>query len=151
MQKNGTLYYKITLSNGAYWDELSISTYDLPQKETIIDLPTLPITLNEYNYSGKLESTFVISDITYEMSGSTLYLYFAGSKTYDSRGAGQSDTCKISWKLYDMDGYVFDSGTAYSTGVAMGEKFRNVKDYVWDAEIGGHYKLVILSTSNGPD
>ncbi len=143
----GDIYVKVYNPGYYNFNEYSHSVYKLPLAKTTVILPELPITLSEYDYNGKRESSFKITDITYETSGDTLYLYFAGEKTYDEKGSGQSRSCQISWKLYDMEGYVVDSGTVYTVGVAMGEKFRNEKAYVWDIEVGQTYRLEILSTN----
>lgn len=113
---------------------------------------SLPKTLYEYDYRNRIESSCTVTDFRYEVSDythsveQTAYLYFSGTKNYDENGAGQSASCKISWKLYDADGYVVDSSTCRSAGVAVGEKFRDAKDYCFDLMPGTYY--LELSNTN---
>ena len=107
------------------------------------------ISLNDY--SGDIDSmckvtgfSCEISDYTYSEE-QTAELYFAGEKTYDQEGDHYSNAVSISWKLYDEDGYVVDSGTARSSGIKVGEKFKNAKDYVFDL-LPGTYYLELLDT-----
>lgn len=143
--KSGKFYYKITLTNGASWDEYSLDiSDDLPLKTTTIILPTLPDTIYDYSYSGKIISAVKITDITYEIRDEDLYIYFTGEKTYDAEGDKYSRSCVVGWKLYDSEGYVVDSGTFHSSHIAVGEKFKNEKDYAWDIiKPGETYTLVI--------
>ena len=124
---------------------LTISS-GLPLKPTTIIMPTLPRTLHEYSYNNRINSSVTITNITYEISGDDLYIYFTGEKTYDKEGNNYSRSCKVGWKLYDSDGYILDSGTFYSPGIAVGEKFRNEKAYAWDViQPGETYRLEISS------
>ena len=120
-----------------------------------LELPSLPKTVSEYGYKNSLQSSVKVTNITYKFEPYsdgkvTLVCYFSGEKTYDYRGAGQSDGCKISWKLYDSNGNVFRTGTFYSPSVAMGESFSNQEEdliYNFEASSPGAYKLVILDTN----
>lgn len=141
-----------TVSFEVYNDYVSFNTSTLnissglPLKPTTITIPTLPKTLHEYNYSGSITSSVKITNITYEISGDDLYIYFTGEKTYDKEGNRYSRSCTVGWKLYDSDGYIIDSGTFYSPNIAVGEKFRNEKEYAWDViKPGETYRLEISS------
>lgn len=101
------------------------------------------------SYPTKYTTSCSVTDVRFEVSGSTFYIYFDGRKTYDSRGAGQSDECKISWKLYDADtNTVLATGTAYTISLAQGEGFTNVKDYEYNViKEGGNYLVKLLNTN----
>ncbi len=143
--KSGKIYYTITASDGTSWDEYSLDiSDDLPVKQTTIILPTLPDTIADFSYSGKTTSAVKITNITYEISDDDLYFYFTGEKTYDVEGNKYSRSCVVGWKLYDSEGYIVDSGTFYSPNIAVGEKFRDEKEYAWDViKPGETYTLVI--------
>ena len=129
------------------FDPTTLTIYDnLPLKPTTIILPTLPDTIHRYNWDDRIDSSCKITNITYEISGDDLYLYFTGEKTYDAEGNKYSQSCVVGWKLYDADGYVVDSGTFYSPNMAVGEKFKNEKEYAWDVIIPG--ETYILKISN---
>ena len=105
-----------------------------------LELPTLPVTIVNSNAWVK------ITNVTYEVSGDDLYIYFTGEKTYDSKGSSYSRSCKIGWKLYDSEGYLVDSGIAYTDALKVGEKFKNKKEYCWDViEPGMTYRLELVS------
>ena len=100
-------------------------------------------------------STVNITNITYkfeyENDGTvSLIAYFSGTKTYDYRGAGQSDDCKVGWKLYDANGNVFNTGTFNSPSIAEGESFANQEDdliYNFHDAAPGAYRLEILDVN----
>jgi|GEM_PF-2219267 len=117
-----------------------------------LNLPTVPITLNHYGYDDKVQSTTKVTGIRYVIKENSddgtvdVELYFSGEKTYDENGAGQSDSCKISWKLYDAEGYVVESETVYTTAVKPGEKYKDCKETIYDLA-PGTYTLEILNTN----
>ena len=118
----------------------------MPVKPTKIILPTLPEIISDYSYSGSKKSSVKITNITYEISDDDLYLYFTGEKIYDSEGNKYSRSCNVGWKLYDLDGYILDSGTFYSPAIAVGEKFRDEDERIYGViKPGETYKLVISS------
>ncbi len=140
----GDIYFTVYNTGYFSFDESTLSVNDLPVMPTTIILPTLPETIHDYTYSGKTDSSVKITNITYEISGDDLYIYFTGEKTHDAEGNKYSQSCKVGWKLYDSEGYIVDSGTFYSPNIAVGEKFRNEKEYAWDViEPGETYTLVI--------
>lgn len=108
----------------------------------------LPVIISYYTSSGTKQSSCSVTDVTFKVSGGDLYIYFTGRKTYDSRGSGQSDSCKIGWKLYDEDDYVIASGTAYTLSLATGEGFKEEEERVYNViESGKTYRLVLLNVN----
>ncbi len=111
----------------------------------------LPTLLSDNDFSGDIDSMCKVTGFSCEISDykyseeQTAELYFAGEKTYDQEGDHYSNAVSISWKLYDEDGYVVDSGTARSSGIKVGEKFKNAKSYVFDL-LPGTYYLELLDT-----
>ncbi len=109
---------------------------------------SLPQTISYYKSGGNKQSSCSVTDISFEVSGDDLYIYFTGRKTYDSRGSGQSDSCKIGWKLYDSNNNVIATGTAYTLSLAVGEGFVKTKDTAYNCiTAGGTYKLVLLNVN----
>lgn len=106
---------------------------------------TLPMDIA--NYSGDTrEAEANITDFSYTVSGSSVKITFTGQKTYDSKGFGQSRQFMVGWKLYDSDGYVIKDGTAYSTSIKFGEKFKNCEDSIYSLE-PGEYTLEIMGVN----
>ena len=155
-----TTKLKISAKNPGTTTVTITNTYDntkVKVKVTVesplkIILPSLPQTLNERDYKDRIEATFVITDITYETKyyeyddNYTVYLYFDGKKTYDEDGPGQSSSCDIGWKLYSSSGAVVKSGTCYTSGLAMGERFEDEEEIIFDLK-EGTYTLKLLDTN----
>lgn len=106
----------------------------------------LPATISEFDYSGNRKSSATITDYSCKVDNSRATISFIGEKTYDSEGSGQSRAVKVGWKLYDGEGYVIKSGTANSTSIKMGEKFKNCEDTIYSLE-PGTYELEIMSVN----
>ncbi|MBQ3084396.1 MAG: hypothetical protein IJC46_02950 [Clostridia bacterium] len=120
-----------------------------------LKLPSLPCSLSSYGFRDNLEYTFSVTNIKYQFTVDNdgyaeLTLWFSGIKDYDSDGSGQSDTCKIGYKIYDSNNNVVVSDTFYSPGLAMGEKFSDKEETAFwssDKMRPGAYRLEILSTN----
>ncbi len=134
----------ITITNNINSNKIVINVQYQPIH---ITLPTTPLTLKNYSSSNSLQQTYKLTNITYEVKGSDIYLYFNGNKEYDYKGATQSSCLIISWKLYKKGTtIVVNSGNCYTSGVAMGESFENEEGYIWDLS-NGEYELKILNTN----
>ena len=114
----------------------------------IVKIIGFKINPHTNTYSGTKQSSCSLTEVSFEVSGDDLYIYFTGRKTYDSRGSGQSDSCKIGWKLYDNNNNVIASGTAYTLSIATGEGFVKTKGTAYNCiTAGGTYKLVLLNVN----
>lgn len=131
-----------------------------PAKEEAISkcslsLPVLPKVVTDRRSNGEMRSSVYVTDISYEFGyagdGSiTLKVRFSGTKTFDKNGDGQSDTCKIGWKLYDSKGNVYETGTFYSPHVANGESFSEQEQTILYGHQGHKpdaYRLEILDVN----
>lgn len=149
------IYVEIEDSNGVTekaWFVLDIveeqEEEDKLEGCTITVKTSLPQTISYYTSSGTKQSSCSVTDISFEVSGDDLYIYFTGTKTYDSRGSGQSDNCRIGWKLYDSNNNVIASGTAYTLSLATGEGFLKTKDTAYNCITAGEtYYLVIMNVN----
>lgn len=133
--------------------EVSDICFIIVKKPTVkINLvDNLPMKLHEYDWHNNVESSWLVNDFRYEVDENydgtyDVDFYFSGEKTYDARGSRQGATCKISWQLFDENGYVVDSGTCYSPSVRTGEKFRDASEYLYWLD-GGTYTLELSSTN----
>ncbi len=132
-------------------DDCTITVKEDVVAKCSLSIPSCPITVDEYNYSGSRVTTTNVTGIRCEFEENydgtvELSMYFSGEKTYDSRGAGQSSSCKIGWKIYDADNYVVEDGTVYTTAVSMGEKYRDNEETVYSLAPGA-YRLEILDVN----
>ena len=122
--------------------------------EINITLPECPTTVHEYSEDGEIEATIEITDIRCEISSGYVYtmIYFSGEKTYDINGDDYNRYSSFSWKLYDSEGYVVDSGVYSTSYISVGDKFKDESLDVW-AELSPDktYKLVISSYNSGDE
>lgn len=135
----GTLYYTV-YNDYAHFDTVSKELTKLPWTVTV-ELPDVPQTIKYYS-----DSSCKVTSIRYSVSGSTVYFYFTGEKTYDKKGNNYSRSCHIGWKLYDSDGYVVANGTCDTVFLTVGEKFKDESDYASGViKQGKAYRLVITN------
>ena len=149
---DGTLYFKVSLSNGVYFEESSLSVYNLPftsvAEKTSIKLPVVPLEYKGFGWSSNVTERFQITSIRSEIEGSydnktvSITLFIAGEKTYDYFGNNNSSIGLVAYKLIDKEGYVVDSGNFYVNQVKVGEKFRDAKAIIYSIQ-PGEYELVI--------
>ena len=106
---------------------------------------SLPETLSYYERASatSADARATITDFSYTVSSTSAKITFTGEKTYDIQGSGYSRPVYVGWKLYDSDGYVIDDGTARSTAIKVGEKFKNCEDSIRNLE-PGEYTLEIM-------
>ena len=106
---------------------------------------TLPESLSYYEKANatSADARATITDFSYTVSGTSVKLAFTGEKTYDIQGSGYSRPVYVGWKLYDSEGYVVKNGTARSTSIKVGEKFKNCEDSIYGLE-PGEYTLEIM-------
>ena len=151
--ESGSVFFSVY--QPGYWsfDESKVSASELPKVDITetcsLTLPVLPKTLSYSSSSGKVYSKVNITGMTYEFEENyngtvTLNLYFTGQKTYDYKGENNSSTCKIGWKLYDAEGFVVKSGTAYTTALETDEKFKNCEESIYGLEPGS-YTLKLIN------
>lgn len=113
-----------------------------------INLPTMPQTINEIDYSGKTESSVVIKNAEISMFtpsiSNEVYICFDVQKIYDEDGNKNSSYGIIGWKLYDSKGKVVDSGTGYSEGqLCVGETAELWISFSY-LDVWGEYRLELL-------
>ena len=138
----GTVYFTV-YGDDYYFEESTLSVYDLPLKPIQVTISKLPQSVNYYGYSGY--TTIRIDSVTYEVKyDDSLYIYFAGEKTYDYGGNNATNSCAFTWKLYDSEGYLIDSGMIYISKLVVGDKFKNEIGYAFNCiEPGTSYRIVI--------
>lgn len=120
-----------------------------------LKIPSVPTPISYFGYSDKLYSITKVTGVTYKFECNNnceikLTVYFSGEKFYDYRGEGQSDSCKVGWKLYDENDAVITSGTFYSPSVKVGETFSNQEEVVlrtWENGKPGAYRLEICNVN----
>ena len=102
-----------------------------------ITLPTAsaeaPLLIHNRKNNSDIRSTYEITDIKYELSGTsskdvTVTIILEGSKTKDADyGDKRYSVGKIAYKICDEDGVVVFSNTKDTMMLVEGEKFKNLK------------------------
>lgn len=118
------------------------------QNKFSVKLPIAPITVHIYDYSNKIVQSCMITQIAVTpYSSEDIKITYTVKRTHHENGNNYSATAKFGWKLYDSDGTVIDSGTAYSDGnIKVGEQSKG--DFiVYDLTPWKEYKLEILNLS----
>lgn len=111
---NGTVFFTVYKANTVSFDEVNCKAlYCLPIKDIQLTYDSLPLELKVKDYLGNIESIIQINDVTYNFEKDyvpQLEITISGKKTY---GNGSSGYDIISYKLYDSDDYMIDSGNIY--------------------------------------
>ena len=127
-----------------------------PEPTYIVNLPETPLTVINYNYNGTIKSQYTITDIyasiipydysNYSNDKKIFTVLFAGTNVYDYEGASSSRSPYNGWKLYNSDGAVVYSGTAYGPQIAMGESWlrTNCKSQKTGFMDPGEYSLKVV-------
>lgn len=135
-------YVKI---NGETYIQDSQGCNGLPQiKTTLVTATSLPKIIYNKSYSGNTTQMIKVTGITYKIVGNTMYIYFSGEKVYDREGDNYSRSSSIGYKIYDSEGYVIDSGTAYITALKVGDKFKDEVEYIYNITLGESYTIELL-------
>ena len=96
------------------------------------------------DYFGNTESTIQINDVTYNFDKDylpQLEITISGEKTYGTNGAGYDI---ISYKLYDSDDYMVDSGNVYLSSLSAGDKFKDSSIMIYDITPGMTYIIKFM-------
>lgn len=145
---SGTVYFTVSDGKSFGFDECNCSAlFCLPVKDIQITVMSLPIELSQRNYSGSIESKLSITDVQYSVSngiGAPIVSFvISGEKTYGNSSSISYDI--ISYKLYDHDGYLVDSGQVYiGTSLSVGDRFRDSSLTIYDLTPGEEYTLQLL-------
>lgn len=142
---NGKVYLTVYKSDIVRFDEVNCDVlYCLPVKDVQLTCESLPLELNMKDYLGNTESIIQINDVSYNYDkkySPQLEIIISGVKTYGSKN---SDYDIISYKLYDSDGYMIDSGIIYLSALSAGDKFKDNSLVIYDITPGTSYTLKLM-------
>lgn len=125
--ESGELILRVTLSDGTWFNDYTMTVYDLPPVQLSITVPELPAVYTDQAYSytntvsvNKLEYTTTTSyDGTARVEFTVLLKLEEKSKRQN-----ESDRVHVGYKLYDSEGVVVGSGQILSDPIAVGESSR---------------------------
>lgn len=147
----GPFSYESTLGGTITVPEVCAVMIDLNDNALVsvcsLQLPTLPVSVSYKNWEGVKETTISIEDIKYEFEKNydgTYYLNltFAGTKTYEKENLINVFNF-ASYKLYDEEDYIVDSGSIVFSDINAGEKFKGNTITIYNLS-AGNYRLELL-------
>lgn len=138
---NGTVYFIIYKDDTILFDEVNCNAlYCLPVADVTLTVNDLPTDLKVKRYDGSTESIIEIVDVSYSYEKEyipQLKITFSGQKI-----SGNSSSYDIiSYKLYDADEYLIDSGNVYLKSLDTGDKFKDDSIIIYDITPGENYIL----------
>lgn len=138
---NGTVYFIVYKDDTILFDEVNCDAlYCLPVADVTLMANDLPVDLKVKGYDGSTESIIEIVDVSYSYEKEyvpQLKITFSGQKI-----SGNSSSYDIiSYKLYDADEYLIDSGNVYLKSLDTGDKFRDESIVIYDVTPGENYIL----------
>ena len=120
------------------------SFYNRP-KDIQLESGPFPIELNVKGFDGVITSKIQIDDVTYEFEKGyrpTLTVTISGTKIYSNNNSYFSSGYDvISYKLYDSENYMVDSGNVYLNSLNQGDKFKDESIIIYDLIPGETYTL----------
>lgn len=138
---NGTVYLTVYKGDTVRFDEVNCTAlYCLPVADIQLSAEGLPTEIKVKGYDGATESILQITEISYvheKEYTSRLKITFLGQKTYGN--SSRYDI--ISYKLYDSNEYIIDSGNVYLKSLDAGDKFKDDSIVVYDIIPGENYTL----------
>ena len=139
---NGKVYLTVHKDEALRFDEVNCEAlYCLPVKDVQLTTEGLPKEINVKGYEGKVESTIRIEAVqyTYEKDfTSQLKITVLGIKTY---GSANYSYDMVSYKIYDSNNYMVDSGNLYLTTLSINDKFKDDSIVVYDVVPGETYTI----------
>ncbi len=139
---NGKVYLTVYRGETLRFDEVNCEAlYCLPVKDVQLTTEGLPKEINVKGYDGKVESTIRIEEVqyTYEKDfTSQLKITVLGIKTY---GSTNSSYDMVSYKIYDSNNYMVDSGNLYLNSLSQNDKFKDDSIVVYDVVPGETYTI----------
>ena len=136
---SGTVYMTVYNKDiGLTFDEVNFSaSYCLPVADTLLSAE-VPVDVNVIDFDGSVASEFRINDVSYTNDETNTSMDITVSGTKLSGSSSLSDV--ITYKIYDSQGYVVDSGTLFVDSVSAGESFRS-DIYFYNANPGESYTI----------
>ena len=143
---SGKVYLTVYKADVVAFDEVNCDAfYCLPIKDIQLESGPFPIELNVKGFDGSITSKLQIDDVTYECETGytpTLTVTISGTKTYSNNNSiFSSGYDVISYKLYDSENYMVDSGSVYLNSLNQGDKFKDESIIIYDLIPGEIYTL----------
>ena len=134
---SGKVYLTVYKADVVAFNEVNCDAfYCLPIKDIQLECGPFPIELNVKGFDGSITSKIQIDDVTYVYEKGytpTLTVTISGTKTYSNNNQYFSSAYDaISYKLYDSENYMVDSGSVYLNSLNQGDKFKDESIIIYD-------------------
>lgn len=140
---SGKVFITVYESDIVSFNEVNCNaSYCLPISDVQVTFDSFPFDLKIIGYDGTVKSIIQISDILYKFEKDyfpQLKITILGQKTY---GNNSYDT--ISYKLYDNEGYMIDTGNILLNSLNEGDKFRDDSIAIYNIIPGESYTLKLF-------
>ena len=145
---SGKVYLTVYKEDVIQFDEVSCDAlFCLPVKDIKVTFDAFPLDLRVKDFFGGTASVIQIQGAEYKYNKgylSQLNITITGEKKIGSDNL-VSDT--ISYKLFDGDGYLVDSGQIYLTSLEAGDKFKDDSVVIYDVTPGESYTFQLSEYS----
>lgn len=145
---NGIVYFTVYKGTIVRFDEVNcMALYCLPVSDIELVVDNLPVEIKVKGYDGNTESIIKITEVSYTFEKEytpQLKITLTGQKTY---GSSNSSYDMISYKLYDSDEYLIDTGTVYLKSLDNGDKFKDNSIIIYGVTPGDTYSLRLTEYS----
>lgn len=135
----GQMKLSATLPSGAVFDPESLYVYNLPLMDLSVKTPDLPVTVNNFDYYGNIDTTVEIQkiDFKYEYSASAEFVI---TMTYNKDGNSEDEYVQIPYKIKDSSGVIVESGTLFCGPLSVGDTIKE-STYMMDVKLGENYTI----------
>lgn len=145
---SGTVFFTVYKEDYMDFGEVNCEAfYCLPLLDASVAAKELPVELEVKDWDGSVASRIQVEEIRYlheKDYTSTLKITVTGTKTYGKNTSGYD---VISYKLYDSEGYVVDSGDVFLDNLSEGDKFKDDTIVFYDAIPGECYTIEFFEYS----
>lgn len=136
----GTVYFTVYKENSIQFDEVNCDAlYCLPVEDVQVQFDSFPLDLNVEDFSGGKASVIQIQGAEYKFDkeySPRLTITITGEKKIGNDNSGYD---MLSYKLYDAEGYVVDTGNIYLPSLSVGDKFKDDSVIFYDITPGETY------------
>lgn len=137
---SGKVYFTVYKENSIDFDEVNCDAlYCLPIEEVQVTFDSFPIDLKSKDIMSGKASVIQIQGAEFSFDKDLtpkLNIKLTGEKKINGSNSGYDI---ISYKLYDSEGYLVDSGNIYLSSLSAGDKFKDESIVIYDITPGESY------------
>ena len=136
---SGKVYFTVYKENAVEFNEVNCKAlHCLPIEDVQVTFDSFPLDLKVKDFMGSTASVIQIQGAEFKFDkdySPRLTITIIGEK----KGSGDSGYDMISYKLYDSEGYLVDSGNIHLASLDAGDKFKDDSVVIYDITPGESY------------